>query len=41
MKKMNVNINSFCNLIYDIKLWRKYNTASSEKILQKIVFNIM
>jgi hypothetical protein len=36
-------MNSIYNSVYDIiKLWRKYNTASNEKISQtKIVFNMM
>jgi hypothetical protein len=39
MKKMRVNINSIYGII---KLQRKYNTASNEKISQtKTVFNIM
>jgi hypothetical protein len=40
MKKMSVNIDTVYNSVYDIKLQRKYNIASNEKISQtKIAFN--
>jgi hypothetical protein len=39
---MKVNIGSTCNSIYVIKLQRKYNKASNEKISKtKTVFNII